>query len=161
MSLRIAAASILRGTARPSRADRGIYAGRRVNFGNKVTEPKSGHTGGAKRTHRRWLPNVQTKRVQSEVLGRELKIKFTTHALRCVDKAGGFDNYILNTKDTKLDSALAVSLKREMLATLAEAESSVGGSGGGAGETVAVAVEPERTEAIETDTPTNPTDTGR
>lgn len=107
-------------------------------------------------------PTTRTStQVQSEVLGRELKIKFTTHALRCVDKAGGFDNYILNTKDTKLDSALAVSLKREMLATLAEAESSVGGSGGGAGETVAVAVEPECTEAIETDTPTNPVDTGR
>ena len=46
------------------RADRGLYAGRKVNFGFKVTPPKSGHTGGPKRNHRRWLPNVQTKTVR-------------------------------------------------------------------------------------------------
>mmetsp|Transcript_50327 Transcript_50327/g.69848 ORF Transcript_50327/g.69848 Transcript_50327/m.69848 type:complete len:130 (-) Transcript_50327:70-459(-) len=120
MSLRIAATFAIRGTARPSRVDRGIFAGRRVNFGNKVTPPKSGHTGGPKRTHRKWLPNVQTKRVRSDILDRTYQLKFTTHAMRCIDKAGGFDNYILNTKDAKLDSKLAVSLKQEMLSKLAQ-----------------------------------------
>eukprot|EP00038_Savillea_parva_P020162 m.30565 g.30565 ORF g.30565 m.30565 type:complete len:206 (-) comp4722_c0_seq2:134-751(-) len=126
-SFRMAAASILRGSARPNRADRGIYAGRTISFGNKITPPKSGHTGGPKRTQRRWLPNVQTKRVTSNVLGRTMRIRFTTHALRCIDKAGGFDNYILNTKDAKLDSDLAVSLKREMQAVLAAAGEDAGG----------------------------------
>jgi 3-phosphoglycerate kinase len=26
-----------------------------------------------------------------------MRIKVTAHAMRCIDKAGGFDNYILNT----------------------------------------------------------------
>ena len=41
------------------------------------------------RTRRRWLPNVQGKRIYSEILGRLVDIKVTTHALRCIDKAGG------------------------------------------------------------------------
>lgn len=63
----------------------------------------------------------------SAVLGRSLELRCTTHAMRCIDKAGGFDSYILNTKEAKLDSQLAVALKYEMLAKLAEGsvESSV------------------------------------
>lgn len=34
--------------------------------------------------------------------------------MRCIDKAGGFDNYILNTKDSKLHSKAAIDLKKLM-----------------------------------------------
>jgi len=30
-----------------------------------------------------------------------IPFKVTTHALKCVDKAGGLDNYLLHTKDLK------------------------------------------------------------
>ena len=41
------------------------------------------------RTRRRWLPNVQSKRLYSEILDRLVSLKVTTHAMRCIDKAGG------------------------------------------------------------------------
>jgi hypothetical protein len=48
------------------------------------------------------------------VLEKTLSYNFTTHAMRCIDKAGGFDNYILNTKDSKLHSRAAIDLKKLM-----------------------------------------------
>ena len=36
----------------------------------------------------------------------------TTAALRCMDKAGGFDNYILTTKDKWLGEGLAQKFKK-------------------------------------------------
>jgi ribosomal protein L28 len=50
------------------------------------------------RTRRRWLPNVQFKRFKSDVLGEVVPVHLTMAALRNMDKAGGFDNYILHTK---------------------------------------------------------------
>lgn len=34
--------------------------------------------------------------------------------MRCIDKAGGFDNYILNTTNTKLHSKAAIDVKKLM-----------------------------------------------
>lgn len=48
------------------------------------------------------------------MLDKTVSYKFTTHAMRCIDKAGGFDNYILNTKDSKLHSKTAIDLKKLM-----------------------------------------------
>ena len=66
------------------------------------------------RTKRTWKPNVQRKKYYSQVLEQTLQLNFTTHALRCIDKAGGFDNYILNTKTSKLKSRKANELKKLM-----------------------------------------------
>ena len=41
---------------------------------------------------------MTTKRFVSQVLDETLTVPVTMHALRCIDKAGGFDNYILHTK---------------------------------------------------------------
>lgn len=41
-------------------------------------------------------------------------MRCTTYALKCMDKAGGFDNYILNTSDYKLASDEGSRLKQEM-----------------------------------------------
>ena len=43
-----------------------------------------------------------------------MAIRVTSHTLRCIDKAGGFDQYILTTKDAKLDSKLGLELKYVM-----------------------------------------------
>lgn len=50
----------------------------------------------AGRTKRVWLPNVQTKRLYSDALEQPVQMKVTTYVLRCIDKAGGLDNYLLN-----------------------------------------------------------------
>ena len=47
-----------------------------------------------------------------------MRFEFSTHALRCIDKAGGFDNYIINTKDKWLHSRTAIELKKLMLEVL-------------------------------------------
>lgn len=109
-------AGLLRSGSTPGRAHRGLYAGKQLYMGYKVTDDKKTPT----KNPRTWKPNVVSKRFTSEVLGRELKLKVTTGALRWIDKAGGFDNYILNTSDEKLDSRLGSALKREMQNVLAE-----------------------------------------
>merc|ERR1711865_1133440 len=82
-------AQMVRGTL--GRADRGLYGGKKVMSGNNVSFSKN-------RTKRKWKPNVQTKRLLSEQLDETIKLRVTTHALRCIDKAGGLDSYILNLK---------------------------------------------------------------
>ncbi len=51
-----------------------------------------------RRTKRVWLPNVQSKRLFSDALGGQVKVKVTTYVLRCIDKAGGLDNYLLTVR---------------------------------------------------------------
>ena len=63
-----------------------------------------------------WHPNVQKKQFYSEILGTKLKLRVTTAAMRCIDKAGGFDSYIYHTPEHKLDSRLGIALKRRMQA---------------------------------------------
>ncbi len=139
------------------RALRGLFAGRTVRHGNNVSED-----GGNKcvlaccatpprapcltqrlrrhRTRRIWRPNAQRKRVYSELLGRMIPLTVTTHALRCIDKAGGasrgtsaalpralgltpppprllsarlsgLDRYILNAKPEELGTGIGLRLR--------------------------------------------------
>ncbi|KAG0561719.1 hypothetical protein M758_9G138600 [Ceratodon purpureus] len=83
------------------RAKRGLYAGRHIQFGNQVSED------GGNKSRRTWKPNVQTKRIFSLGLDRYIKMSLTMHALRCIDKAGGIDEYLLTTPERKLDNDLA------------------------------------------------------
>ena len=51
----------------------------------------------------------------SDILGIKLKLRVTTVAMRCIDKAGGFDaQYIFHTPDYKMDSRVGVALKQRM-----------------------------------------------
>ena len=70
------------------------------------------------RTKRVWKPNVVRKTYYSEVLEQKMRFQFSTHALRCIDKAGGFDNYIINTKEKWLHSRTAIELKHLMFEVL-------------------------------------------
>jgi large subunit ribosomal protein L28 len=93
------------------RSQLGLFHGKMRQSGNNV--PFSKH-----KTKRTWLPNVQQKRLHSEVLGENVKVKLTTRALKTIKKVrfnvcpftqqfltgsvpvqyGGLDNYLLNTK---------------------------------------------------------------
>jgi len=73
------------------RSQRGLYDGKDVRFGNNV--PFS-----LKKTRRRWNPNVQHKRVYSEILDEMIPFHITTSALRSIDKYGGLDEYLLKSK---------------------------------------------------------------
>ena len=111
-----AALSRLTLTARPAapttsrafasnRSKRGIYAGKDIRFGNNISFSH-------RKTRRTFKPNAQRKRLWSETLGCWLRFNLTTHALRCIDRAGGIDAYLLKTPDAKLGSIAGANARR-------------------------------------------------
>ena len=66
------------------------------------------------RTRRSWKPNVQEKRLFSYILDRHIRVKVTTHALRCIDKAGGIDEYLLKTPYHKMDTEMGLFWKAKI-----------------------------------------------
>ncbi|GLU20974.1 hypothetical protein SLE2022_371450 [Rubroshorea leprosula] len=91
-----------------NRAKRGLYAGRHIQFGNRISED------GGNKTRRCWKPNVQEKRLFSYILDRHIRVKVTTHALRCIDKAGGIDEYLLKTPYHKMDTEMGLFWKTKI-----------------------------------------------
>lgn len=79
---------------RSNRSRRGLYDGKDVGFGNRVTFSKS-------TTRRKFKPNVIKKRVYSEILDAMIPFHMTTSALRSIDKAGGLDNYLMKNEFTE------------------------------------------------------------
>ncbi|KAL0570018.1 hypothetical protein V5O48_011937 [Marasmius crinis-equi] len=77
------------------RAQLGLFQGKLKRYGNNV--PFSHH-----KTRRTWLPNVQRKRLPSEALGTNIRVKLTTRALKSIKKHNGIDNYLLNTRHEML-----------------------------------------------------------
>ena len=61
------------------RSQLGLFHGKMRQSGNNV--PFSKH-----KTKRTWLPNVQQKRLRSDVLGEDMKFKLTTRALKTIKK---------------------------------------------------------------------------
>ncbi|KAG0175363.1 39S ribosomal protein L24, mitochondrial [Apophysomyces sp. BC1034] len=90
------------------RAQRGLFGGKHIQFGNNNPFSK-------KKTRRNWLPNIQSKKLFSESLQRFIDLKVTTAVLRTIDKKGGLDKYLLETKDKNLYSAKALDLKGTIL----------------------------------------------
>ncbi|KAJ1956285.1 hypothetical protein IWQ62_005336 [Dispira parvispora] len=101
------------GRSVPKASLKGLYGGRQVQFGNKVSEWDD-------RTRRTWKPNVQWARLHSRLLNKSFRIKVTTRILRTVDKKGGLDNYLLYTKNKNIASEFGVDLKNRLKAVLKE-----------------------------------------
>ncbi|CAD8070318.1 unnamed protein product [Paramecium sonneborni] len=80
-------------------------------------QPKSGNQTcfSEKKTRRSWMPNVQKQTYESLILGRRIHVKVTTKTMKCIRKAGSFDNYILLTKPQDLDSIYGEYLRKLML----------------------------------------------
>lgn len=47
-----------------------------------------------KKTKRRFLPNIQTKKVFVPELGRSVRLRLSTRAIRTMDKKGGLMQYL-------------------------------------------------------------------
>lgn len=71
------------------------------------------------KTRRRFLPNLCRVTLMSEALGRSVRLRITTYALRSVEHRGGLDAFLLKAKDEEL-SLKARQLKRQLKAHLAE-----------------------------------------
>jgi large subunit ribosomal protein L28 len=65
------------------------------------------------KTRRRFLPNLNDVTLQSEVLGRGVKLRISAHALRSVDHRGGLDKFLAKADDAVL-STNARKIKREI-----------------------------------------------
>jgi len=65
------------------------------------------------KTKRRFLPNLCNVTFMSEALGRNVRLRVSTNALKSVDHNGGFDAYILKARATNL-SPRALELKRQI-----------------------------------------------
>ncbi|MGX7744505.1 50S ribosomal protein L28 [Rhodopseudomonas parapalustris] len=63
------------------------------------------------KTKRRFLPNLVNVTFLSDALGRAVRLRVSTHALKSVDHRGGLDAYLLKAREAEL-SPKAVELKR-------------------------------------------------
>ncbi len=91
-------------------------------------KPLSGHKVSHSniKTKRRFMPNLQSVSLTSDVLGRTVRARISMHALRSVDHRGGFDAFLLKAKDAELAPKMLV-LKRQIVkknAKAAEAKAS-------------------------------------
>jgi large subunit ribosomal protein L28 len=80
--------------------------GKGVQTGNNVSHANN-------RTRRRFLPNVQSTSMLSDVLGMPVRLRLSTRAIRTIEKNGGLDAFLLGMPDAKLPEE-AVRLKRRI-----------------------------------------------
>jgi large subunit ribosomal protein L28 len=72
------------------------------------------------KTKRTFLPNLQNVTLMSDVLGRSIRLRVSTHGLRSVEHVGGLDNWLLKTSNDDL-SLKARRLKRDVAKKVGEA----------------------------------------
>src|SRR5882724_4458755 len=65
------------------------------------------------KTKRRFLPNLCNVTLISDALGRSVRLRISTNALKTVDHRGGLDAFLLKAREGEL-SPKAVDLKRQI-----------------------------------------------
>jgi large subunit ribosomal protein L28 len=80
--------------------------GKKVQYGHNVSHSK-------RATNRRFEPNIQKVRLQSESLGQRISLSIAARTLRTVQKKGGLDGFLLGTEDRKLQPG-ALRLKNKI-----------------------------------------------
>jgi large subunit ribosomal protein L28 len=70
------------------------------------------------KTRRRFLPNIQSRRLFSETLGEAVRLKIAVSTLRTIEKQGGLDGYLLQAAEPDLPANL-VQLRRRIAAAQA------------------------------------------
>lgn len=73
------------------RAQRGLYAGEMIQFGDKVSSFGN-------RSKRSWKPQVMKMNLWSECLAENVNVKVSATALALIDREGGLDSYILGQR---------------------------------------------------------------
>lgn len=81
-------------------------SGKGVQTGNNVSHANN-------KTRRRFLPNLRTRRLFSELLGQPIRVRIAISTLRSVEKNGGIDGYLLKTPEVELPGEL-VRIKRRI-----------------------------------------------
>lgn len=87
--------------------------GKAVLTGNLVSHSN-------RKTKRRFLPNLCNVTLQSDALGRSVRLRITAHALRSVEHRGGLDAFLAKASEAELSQAARL-MKREIEKKQAEA----------------------------------------
>lgn len=87
-------------------AQRCDLTGKGVQVGNRVSHANN-------KTKRRYMPNLQTIALASDILGK-VRLRISTNALRTVTKKGGLDAFLLGTANRKLPEP-ALKLKKRVI----------------------------------------------
>jgi large subunit ribosomal protein L28 len=79
-------------------------SGKAVLYGNNVSHANN-------KSRRRFLPNLQETSFMSEALGRMVRLRLSTNAIRTVEFHGGLDAYLTKASSLKLTPEL-IRLKK-------------------------------------------------
>lgn len=99
--------------AGPTRHDKDETMSRRCELTGKGPMSGNNVSHAKNRTRRRFLPNLNDVTLQSETLGRGVKLRISAAALRSVDHRGGLDAFLAKAKDDEL-SVNALKVKKEI-----------------------------------------------
>ena len=80
--------------------EKGVQSGHKVSHSNRKTK-------------RKFLPNLHNVTLISDVLGRSVPLRVTSHGLRSVEHNGGLDAWLMKSSASDL-SAPAAKLKRDI-----------------------------------------------
>ncbi|KAJ3156946.1 hypothetical protein HDU86_003481 [Geranomyces michiganensis] len=88
--------------------------GKKITFGDNISEK------GSNRTRRAFMPNVIYHPLYSRALDMNVWCRLSTHALREVDAAGGFDEYVVGKSRSKYiaECEVASMYKRKIVEAL-------------------------------------------
>ncbi|MEO1091285.1 MAG: 50S ribosomal protein L28 [Pseudomonadota bacterium] len=86
-------------------ARRCVLSGKGVLAGNNVSHANN-------KSRRRFLPNIQSRRLYSERLGESIRLRIALNTLRTIEKRGGLDGFLLSSKDSELPAELRAMKKR-------------------------------------------------
>ena len=70
--------------------------GKGVQTGNNVSHAHN-------KTRRRYLPNLQQVSLMSDALGKSVRLRVSTAAIRTVEHKGGLDAFLLDARDSDLN----------------------------------------------------------
>ena len=76
-------------------AKRCPVTGKSVQAGNTVSHAKN-------RRRCRFMPNLQSVSLLSEILGNIGHLRVSAHGLRTIEHNGGLDNYLMSTPNSRL-----------------------------------------------------------
>lgn len=93
----------------PNESHQGIWGGEGVIKGFKKPQHNK------RRVPKYWVPVLHKSVVHSVILNKFMSLQVTNRTIELIHEHHGFDNYILETKASDLQSYLALSLKREMI----------------------------------------------
>jgi len=82
-------------------------SGKGVLTGNNVSHANN-------KSRRRYLPNLQSSSMLSDVLGHSIRMRLSTRGIRTVEHNGGIDAFLLSTPNRKLPVE-AMTIKRRLL----------------------------------------------